>query len=114
MKITKKFDRAFQWAGEKMGSSEARTSQSDEFKALETEMNLRIDGMERMHKSMNAYVKWASRREELFGDRERALPNGHVGRTMVNHGEDFEADSDFGNSLIGRPTPVSLPKASCR
>lgn len=102
MKITKKFDRAFQWAGEKMGSSEARTSQTDEFKALETEMNLRIDGMERMQKSMNAYVKWASKREDLFGDRERALPNGHVGRTMVTHGEDFEADSDFGNSLIGR------------
>ena len=110
MKITKKFDRAFQWAGEKMGSSEARSSQSEEFKALEAEMNLRITGMERMHKSSNAYVKWASQRDDMFGDKERALPNGHVGRTMVNHGEDFEADSDFGNSLIGksRRSPVAL------
>lgn len=44
MNITKKFDRAFQWAGEKMGN-EARTTMSDEFKGLETEMALRFDGM---------------------------------------------------------------------
>lgn len=43
MNITKKFDRAFQWAGEKMGA-EAKTSMSDEFKMLETEMALRFDG----------------------------------------------------------------------
>lgn len=44
MHITKKFDRAFQWAGEKMGQ-EAKTGVSDEFKTLETEMALRHDGM---------------------------------------------------------------------
>lgn len=43
MNFTKKFDRAFQWAGEKMGS-EARTNMSDDFKTLETEMALRFDG----------------------------------------------------------------------
>jgi len=43
MNITKKFDRAFQWAGEKMGA-EAKTSMSDDFKQLETEMALRFDG----------------------------------------------------------------------
>lgn len=43
MNITKKFDRAFQWAGEKMGG-EAKTSMSDDFKNLETEMALRFDG----------------------------------------------------------------------
>ena len=43
MNITKKFDRAFQWAGEKMGG-EAKTSMSDDFKSLETEMALRFDG----------------------------------------------------------------------
>ncbi|SPN98716.1 related to lysophosphatidic acid acyltransferase endophilin/SH3GL, involved in synaptic vesicle formation [Cephalotrichum gorgonifer] len=100
MKITKKFDRAFQWAGERMGAESNRTTHSDEFKSLETEMGLRIDGMERMHKSMTGYVKWVSRRDELLHDKEKALPGGHVGRIMVSHGEDFEADSDFGNSLI--------------
>lgn len=44
MNFGKKFDRAFQWAGEKMGS-EARTNMSDDFKTLETEMALRFDGM---------------------------------------------------------------------
>ncbi len=44
MNITKKIDRAFQWAGEKMGA-ETKTSMSDEFKMLETEMTLRYDGM---------------------------------------------------------------------
>lgn len=43
MHFTKKIDRAFQWAGEKMGA-EARTAHSDEFKNLETEMALRHDG----------------------------------------------------------------------
>jgi hypothetical protein len=43
MIFTKKIDRAFQWAGEKMGG-EAKTSHSEEFKMLETEMSLRADG----------------------------------------------------------------------
>lgn len=43
MGITKKFDRAFQWAGERMGH-EAKTTMSDDFKTLETEMALRFDG----------------------------------------------------------------------
>jgi hypothetical protein len=43
MVFTKKFDRAFQWAGEKMGQ-EAKTSHSDEFRTLEMEMALRHDG----------------------------------------------------------------------
>lgn len=44
MVFTKKIDRAFQWAGEKMGQ-EAKITHSDDFKNLETEMALRYDGM---------------------------------------------------------------------
>lgn len=47
MNFTKKFDRAFQWAGEKMGQ-EARTTTTEEFRNLETEMALRFDGMYRI------------------------------------------------------------------
>lgn len=43
MNVNKKLDRFKQWAGEKMGG-EAKTGVSDEFKALETEMNLRHEG----------------------------------------------------------------------
>jgi hypothetical protein len=97
--ITKKIDRAFQWAGEKMGG-EAKTTMSEEFKMLELEMALRYDGMDRMQKSMNAYVKWLGRRGETFEDKEKGLPVSYLGRTMLSHGEDFEADSEFGNCLV--------------
>ncbi|KAK3326106.1 hypothetical protein B0H66DRAFT_147040 [Apodospora peruviana] len=99
MNITKKFDRAFQWAGEKMGS-EARTTMSEDFKQLETEMALRFDGMDRLQRSMNLYVKWLGRRSEASEDKEKSLPTSYLGRTMINHGEEFQNDSEFGNCLI--------------
>ncbi|KAI0140218.1 hypothetical protein BJ166DRAFT_112920 [Pestalotiopsis sp. NC0098] len=99
MHITKKFDRAFQWAGEKMGQ-EAKTGVSDEFKMLETEMALRHDGMDKLQKSMNVYTKSLSKRCDASDDKEKALPVSFLGRTMISHGEDFEQDSEFGNCLI--------------
>ncbi|KAL2132472.1 hypothetical protein VTI74DRAFT_3746 [Chaetomium olivicolor] len=99
MNFTKKFDRAFQWAGEKMGG-EAKTTMSDDFKMLETEMALRFEGMERLQRSMNQYIKWMGRHLEPSEDREKALPVGYLGRTMAGHGEEFQADSEFGNCLI--------------
>lgn len=44
MIVNKKLDRFKQWAGEKMGG-EAKTNLSDDFKALETEMAVRQEGM---------------------------------------------------------------------
>ncbi|KAK8124018.1 hypothetical protein PG999_003936 [Apiospora kogelbergensis] len=99
MGITKKFDRAFQWAGEKMGQ-EAKTAMTDDFKNLETEMALRHDGMDRLHKSMNVYSKSISKRCESAEDKEKGLPVSYMGRTMMAHGEDFDPDSEFGNCLI--------------
>jgi len=99
MNFTKKFDRAFQWAGEKMGS-ESKTGQTDEFRNLEMEMQLRYDGMERLQKSTNTYVKWIARRGEAADDKEKGLPIGFVGRMMISHGEEFEPDSEFGACLL--------------
>ncbi|KAK4236180.1 hypothetical protein C8A03DRAFT_17153 [Achaetomium macrosporum] len=99
MNITKKFDRAFQWAGEKMGG-EAKTSMSEDFKMLETEMALRFEGMERLQRSMNQYIKWLGRHLDSSEDKEKALPVGYLGRTMVSHGEEFQPNSEFGNCLI--------------
>ncbi|KAI3325286.1 BAR-domain-containing protein [Xylariaceae sp. AK1471] len=99
MVFTKKIDRAFQWAGEKMGQ-ESKTTHSDDFRMLETEMALRHDGMDRLQKSMNTYVKSLSRRGETFEDKEKGLPVSYLGRTMIAHGEDFDSDSEFGNCLI--------------
>ncbi|KAL5430794.1 hypothetical protein PMIN05_009959 [Paraphaeosphaeria minitans] len=102
MLVNKKLDRFKQWAGEKMGG-EVRTGVSDDFKALETEMNLRHEGMDRMQKSMTVYVKSLAERAQGT-DREKMLPGGHLGSSMVSHGEDFEPDSEFGNCLssLGR------------
>lgn len=43
MNVNRKFDRFKQWAGERMGG-EVKTNLSDDFKAMETEMNVRHDG----------------------------------------------------------------------
>lgn len=56
--------------------------------------------MERLHKSMTSYVKSISKRNEV-DDREKILPVGYLGQSMMTHGEDFEPDSEFGNCLIG-------------
>lgn len=43
MKVNKKFDRLKQWSKERMGG-EAKTETSDDFKALEAEMQYRHEG----------------------------------------------------------------------
>lgn len=50
---------------------------------------------------MNTYIKAISKRNE-GDDKEKTLPIGHMGMTMVAHGEDFENDSEFGQCLVGR------------
>lgn len=57
-------------------------------------------GMERMQKSMTLYIKSLSKRSEAE-DKEKLLPLGYLGSTMIKHGEEFEPDSEFGNCLIG-------------
>lgn len=99
MHITKKFDRACQWAGEKMGG-EARTGHGEEFRTLEQEMSMRNTGMDRLHKSMASYTRWIGRRCDALEDRERSSPMSYFGRTMAAHGEEFDADSELGNNLV--------------
>lgn len=55
--------------------------------------------MEKLQKSMTAYVKTLSKRNE-GDDKEKILPVTYLGSTMLNHGEDFENDSEFGQCLI--------------
>ncbi|KAL9601736.1 MAG: hypothetical protein Q9219_002347 [cf. Caloplaca sp. 3 TL-2023] len=98
MNVNRKLGRFKQWAGERMGG-EAKTNVSDDFKSLEVEMNLRHEGMQRLQKSMTAYVKTLSKRNE-GDDKEKSLPVSYLGSTMVRHGEEFEDDSLFGQCLI--------------
>jgi len=50
---------------------------------------------------MTSYVKSMSKRNEVE-DREKILPVAYLGQQMMNHGEDFEPDSEFGNCLISQ------------
>lgn len=49
---------------------------------------------------MTQYIRWLGRHLEQSEDKEKALPVGYLGRTMVSHGEEFQPDSEFGNCLI--------------
>lgn len=62
-----------------------------------------------MQKAMTVYVKSLSERAQGT-DREKMLPGGHLGSSMVTHSEDFEPDSEFGNCLsCTYTTPHSHP-----
>jgi hypothetical protein len=114
MNMNKKFDRLKQWTSERIGG-EPKTDVSDDFKALEIEMDLRqqgkytavlvpyssnslATGLDKMQRSMNAYVKGISKRSEIES-KEKILPIAHMGGTMIAHGEDFDPDSEFGQCL---------------
>jgi hypothetical protein len=56
-----------------------------------------------MQKSTTAYIKAISKRSEIEG-KEKVLPIGHMGGTMISHGEDFEAESELGQCLSGTLT----------
>lgn len=57
--------------------------------------------MEKLQRSMTVYVKSLSKRNE-GEDREKLLPVGFLGQTMIAHGQDFDNESEFGNCLIGK------------
>ncbi|EKV10761.1 BAR [Penicillium digitatum] len=98
MNVNKRIGRFKQWAGERMGG-EAKTFLSEDFKAMETEMGVRHEGVDRIHKSMTSYVKAISKRND-GEDKEKTLPIGHLGSSMVAHGEDFDGNSEYGQCLI--------------
>jgi hypothetical protein len=56
--------------------------------------------MDQLQRSMSLYVKWLGRPSEAAEDKEKSLAVSYLGRTMVNHGEEFQPDSEFGNCLI--------------
>jgi len=78
---------------------EVKTGASDEFQNLEVEMKLRHEGAEKLHSTMNVYVKSVSQKS-MGEDREKMLPVDVMAQAMISHGEEFESDSVFGNCLI--------------
>lgn len=77
---------------------EVKTNTTDNFKALEQEMDLRQHGMEKMQETTSTYLKAISKKTELE-KKEKILPITHMGASMVTHSEDFEHDSEYGQCL---------------
>ena len=48
---------------------------------------------------MTLYVQALAKRKEA-DDRDKLLPVGYLGSTMIGHGQDFQLDSEFGSCLI--------------
>ena len=57
---------------------------------------------------MTVYVKSLSKRSE-GDDREKSLPIGHLGSSMISHGDDYEPNSVFGSCLAGRTKSSAKP-----
>jgi hypothetical protein len=56
--------------------------------------------MERLQKSTNSYARWINRRCDGLEDKERASPIAYFARTVAAHGEEYEPESQLGNSLV--------------
>lgn len=57
--------------------------------------------MEKLHRSMTGYVKAISKRSDAE-NKEKTLPIANLGGNMIQHGDDFEHDSEFGQCLTSR------------
>ena len=57
--------------------------------------------MDKLQKSMANYVKTVQKRSDTE-ERDKALPVGYLGATMIAHGQDFQRDSEYGNCLVSK------------
>lgn len=78
---------------------EQKTLETDQFRELETEMNMRAEGLEKLHAASSYYFKQLSKKKE-GDDKEKYLVVHQVGNAMVAHGEEFANDSAFGHALL--------------
>lgn len=67
----------------------------------------RSPGIDHIHKALIAYIKSISKRSE-GDDKEKTLPIAHLGSSMVSHGEDYDANSEYGRCLTSK-----RPLSSC-
>ncbi|KAK7206191.1 hypothetical protein BZA70DRAFT_236611 [Myxozyma melibiosi] len=96
--MTKKIDRIKQWTSEKLGQ-EQKTQESEEFRELEFEINMRYEGTERLHQSMSIYVRNLAKRREL-DELEKASPIDILGQAMAIYGDEFVQESNYGQALV--------------
>ncbi|KAG8870916.1 hypothetical protein FRB97_009257 [Tulasnella sp. 331] len=99
---SKQLGKLKQWAGEVVSSN--KTTVTDEFKELETDVELRRGGVERIHTAAEAYHKAIVKKIEVEGESDKVFPIEALGLVLISHGNDFGAEAAFGQSLgkLGR------------
>ncbi|OSX56972.1 hypothetical protein POSPLADRAFT_1186266 [Postia placenta MAD-698-R-SB12] len=99
---SKQLGKLKQWAGEVI-SSRDKTVVTDEFRELEQDIELRRQGLWRLHVASEDYQHTLSKKKECeaLDEAEKLLPIDALGVVMIKHGEEFGEDSAFGTSLVG-------------
>ncbi|KAK9467440.1 hypothetical protein V1512DRAFT_206298 [Lipomyces arxii] len=95
--MSKKIDRLRQWTSEKLGN-EQKTQESEEFRELEYEINMRYEGTERLYQSMSLHVRNLSKRREL-DELEKTSPIDILGQALSLYGEEFVPESAYGQAM---------------
>ncbi|KAJ3574032.1 hypothetical protein NP233_g2039 [Leucocoprinus birnbaumii] len=90
------------WAGEVMSSKDNKMFVSDEFKNLETEIEMRKNGLSKIQYASEAYHHSLSKKKQYDGidSNEKLLSLDALGLVMIVHGEEFSESSVFGGSLV--------------
>ncbi|KAL4244252.1 hypothetical protein ABKN59_010043 [Abortiporus biennis] len=106
---SKQLGKLRQWAGEVI-STRDKTSVADDFKDLELDIELRRQGLWKLHVTSSNYKHVLSKKKdcEVLPDEGKLHPVDALGIVMIQHGEEFGDESAFGNSL------VSMGRAQCK
>ncbi|KAJ3969487.1 hypothetical protein EV361DRAFT_999069 [Lentinula raphanica] len=106
---SKQLGKLRQWAGEVISSRE-KTIISEEFKELEQDVELRRGGVERLFLASKGYHHSLTKKKDnlALDDPEKLLPLDTLGIVMINHGDEFGTDSEFGSCL------TKLGRAHCK
>ncbi|KAJ3750816.1 hypothetical protein DFH05DRAFT_1518992 [Lentinula detonsa] len=106
---SKQLGKLRQWAGEVISSRE-KTIISEEFKELEQDVELRRGGVERLFLASKGYHHSLTKKKDnvALDDPEKLLPLDTLGIVMINHGDEFGSESEFGSCL------TKLGRAHCK
>jgi hypothetical protein len=108
---SKQLGKLRQWAGEVI-STKDKTTVNEEFRQREKEIELRKDGLQRLHMASESYLQALSKKKEsdALDEAEKLMPIDTLGIVMIVHGEELSgtAASHFSDSL------VKLGRAHCR
>ncbi|EPQ55660.1 BAR-domain-containing protein [Gloeophyllum trabeum ATCC 11539] len=98
---SKQLGKLRQWAGEVISSRE-RTVVTEEFRELEEDIDLRKEGIHRLHIASQSYHHALSKKRECEAVEEpgKFLPVDALGVVMITHGEELGEDSVLGSALV--------------